>query len=206
MAEASVSGAHVTVAGNAWRGLPHNLDAVLSPLQVTIENQSGHPVRVRSADFALVGSNGFHYSALSPLNLQDGSGNGSPRADLPPLPADAYAIGVAELAYHRPWPPRFINPHFYPGWSFYSPGWYPWAYGWPYDPYYHGSPVSLPTRDMIEQALPEGVVDNGGRVGGFLFFRGVSNREQQVTFEMQINDATSGEKLGTLAIPLLVAH
>ncbi len=63
---------------------------------------------------------------------------------------------------------------------------------------------TLPSREMMERALPEGVVDSGGRVSGFLYFQHVDRREAQVSLEMKLVDAKTGESLGHLTIPFVV--
>jgi hypothetical protein len=57
---------------------------------------------------------------------------------------------------------------------------------------------------MLEQALPEGVVESDGSVSGFLYFPAVGKREEQVTFEMKLVDAKTAETFGTARIPFLV--
>jgi hypothetical protein len=87
------------------------------------------------------------------------------------------------------------------------PGFAPWPYGaWAYDPLYYdrwyGSwPRTLPTQDMIEQALPEGAVAEGGSISGYVYFQMPEGREPQVTFEMTLVDAQNGEAFGTVRIP-----
>jgi hypothetical protein len=84
-----------------------------------------------------------------------------------------------------------------------GPYYYPFA-----DPFY-GSPYvycdePLPTRDMVEQALPEGTLENGGTVAGFLYFHDVSDRERQVLLQARLVDASTGQPFGQLTIPFEV--
>jgi hypothetical protein len=62
----------------------------------------------------------------------------------------------------------------------------------------------LPTKDMLEQALPEGTLENGGTVAGFIYFQSIGKREQQVTLQAQLVDARTGESFGRLSIPFQV--
>jgi hypothetical protein len=118
-------------------------------------------------------------------------------------PARQTVIVNPRFSYDR----FFVAPHFaylYPG---LEP--WPWAFGPAYDPFYYGRyyglwPVQLPTQDMLEQALPEGVVESDGSVSGFLYFPAVGKREEQVTFEMKLVDAKTAETFGTARIPFLV--
>src|SRR5687768_16878388 len=68
---AIATGAGVTVLVNAdaWRGLPATLDSIVTPLLVTIDNQSGRPVRVRWDQLALHGPGNTRLAARSPLDI-----------------------------------------------------------------------------------------------------------------------------------------
>jgi hypothetical protein len=57
---------------------------------------------------------------------------------------------------------------------------------------------------MLEQALPEGTLEAGGRVEGFLYFQGVAERESQVVLQARLVDGRTGEPFGTLDIPFQV--
>jgi hypothetical protein len=54
---------------------------------------------------------------------------------------------------------------------------------------------------MLRQALPEGTLEEGGSVTGFLYFQDVSEREGRVTLQARLVDARTGEQFGTLSIP-----
>jgi len=69
------------------------------------------------------------------------------------------------------------------------------------DAYYGSSPEQLPTPDMISQALPEGLVQDGGNVTGFLYFPSVTGSEPAVELDMTLSDASDGEAFGHIAIP-----
>jgi hypothetical protein len=54
---------------------------------------------------------------------------------------------------------------------------------------------------MLRRALPEGTLEPGGTVTGFIYFQGVSEREGSVTLQARLVDARTGEQFGTLSIP-----
>jgi hypothetical protein len=54
---------------------------------------------------------------------------------------------------------------------------------------------------MVRQALPQGTLEPGGTVTGFLYFQDVSEREGSVTLQARLVDARTGEQFGTLSIP-----
>src|ERR1700687_5073674 len=67
---AEVSGVKVLVAGDAWDADPKNLPTVLTPVKVTIENQSGRPLKINYDEFKLAGSSGFTYAAIPPMQAR----------------------------------------------------------------------------------------------------------------------------------------
>jgi hypothetical protein len=193
-ARAEASGVQLVADGAAWKGTPENLERSLTPVWVKLENRSGRPVRLAYGDFALVSPESrFRYAAIAPLALSGASlasgYGGSGRDGLLPL---------------GPGPGWGHGPYAHRG------GWGRGPFVGPYrDPFYPYPNVvqceeRLPTQDMLEQALPEGTLEDGGRVEGFLYFQGVAERERRVVLQARLVDASSGEPLGTLDIPFQV--
>jgi hypothetical protein len=58
---------------------------------------------------------------------------------------------------------------------------------------------------MLSKGLPEGVVQNNGTIAGFVYFKGVGNQESNVTFAMNLADATNGQSFGQVSIPFTVS-
>src|SRR5438067_1902686 len=56
---------------NAWPGHDGVATRVM-PVRVTIQNNSGRPVRIRYSDFSFVDSKGRRYSVLPPFEVQTG--------------------------------------------------------------------------------------------------------------------------------------
>jgi hypothetical protein len=111
-----------------------------------------------------------------------------------------YQPALAVRAFHR---------HVGVGFGFYrGPHWWytdPYPYwGYPYPYYYYSTPI--PSQDMITQALPEGTVENGGRVSGFLYFQRVVGRETNLRFEARFPDAKTNESVATIGVPLVVSN
>lgn len=115
-----------------------------------------------------------------------------------------YQPAVAFRVYGRPY---YFRPAYRPYIGFYwGPSWwwypYPYPYYWgPYPNYYQ---VPIPSQDMVNHALPEGVVEDGGRVNGFLYFQRVVGRETRLRFEARFVDAATNEPVATVRIPLAV--
>jgi hypothetical protein len=90
---------------------------------------------------------------------------------------------------------------FYPNWTIYSD---PFLFDTVYFNRYHPSfqTINLPTGDMIQKALPEGVVEPGGRVSGFLYFEDPDDDVGRVTLTHELT-TPMGTKFGQIQIPLL---
>ncbi|MBN1210693.1 MAG: hypothetical protein JXB05_37945 [Myxococcaceae bacterium] len=201
-AVAEAAGVRLVADGASWDAHPRNLERRLTPVEIRVENHSGRPLSIRYAHFDLVGGTNFQYAALSPLVLDEAS-------DRQPLCVSGYTPGYWGL--HLSWGPsrRWRT---YPWAQPWGPGpYYDPFYGPYYDPFY-GPPYStrceepLPTQDMLELALPEGTLGNGGTVRGFLYFQGVADRERQVSLQARLVDANTGEPFGELSIPFEVSR
>ena len=204
---AEAEGVRLVAEGDAWKGSPSNLENIVTPVRVRLENQSGRPLRLEYEHFVLEGSSRFQYAALSPFELREeglavgGSGDASDNV--------ALNIGVG-VGTGGPWPAWRGGPFVgSSAWGPWGRGWYdpvydPWYdpfYGGPYARGYWNPPEALPTRDMVRLALPEGTLQPGDSVTGFLYFQDVSEREGTVTLQARLVDARTGEQFGTLSIP-----
>lgn len=201
-------GVRMVINTHAWVKNPSDLDHFMSPVHVAITNHSGHRLRLAYRDVALVGDDGFRSPALDLVPGQ------MPVSAAPSAVTD----GITLVDYHParpvgpprpPLPPRFhhrrfyVAPHFRP--------WYPGLFIWPqlfiYDPgayHRHAWPLQLPTDDMLAEGLPEGVIDDGGQIDGFLYFQRPPPRAFTLRFELTLVDADTQQPFGGLAIPLSV--
>ncbi|HLL82252.1 MAG TPA: hypothetical protein VK420_06360, partial [Longimicrobium sp.] len=108
---AVASDVRVTVRTDAWQGGPADLERVLTPLEVTIENNSGQPVRVRYQDFGLVGEGGFRYAAIPPFATEQAKQSKVvPKAPEPGRFVLAMAEGGVHAATPVPAPPPPSGP------------------------------------------------------------------------------------------------
>ncbi|MBX7113530.1 MAG: hypothetical protein K1X64_04280 [Myxococcaceae bacterium] len=202
MAFTEVNGVRIYADGTAWRGEPQHLAQVLTPVSLSIQNVSGRPVRVSYADMQLVGSSGFVYPAMAPM-----PGRGTVSSVDPVVePAADFHRTRPVRPFNRP---RFHHYRFWvaPHYQYYYPGYYTWPNRFGYDPGYYDRvvwPQPLPTDDMLAEALPEGVLQNGGSVQGFVYFQLVTEREAQVRLELKLFDADTNEALGTASLPFAV--
>lgn len=73
-----------------------------------------------------------------------------------------------------------------------------------YYPYWRQARVELPTAEMLRFALPEGMLEEGGVLAGFLYFEPVDAEVSPVTFQADVVDIVSGKMIATLEIPFVV--
>lgn len=220
---AETAGIRLMVQGDAWRGNPRHLADLVTPLHVTIENQSGRTLRIRYSDFALAGDSGMTYGAIQLMPSQNSQvGALAPDGAAPVLAAEGQSarIVLAQSAQATPGArtrsirvvrPRFyhrgfyVAPHF--GWAY--PGLQIWAYPFPYDSYYYDRYYQswqepFPTQDMLDEALPEGALETGGEVRGFVYFQHLGRRETRVDLRATLVDTANGENVAEARIPLVV--
>src|SRR5690606_18914943 len=101
----------------------------------------------------------------------------------------------------------YVAPHlrrYYPWIEPYG-GYYPSVIDY-YDRYYpQFLRIPLPTGDMIQKALPEGVLMPGGTLTGFLYFENVDGDVPSVDFTAELVEATNGDgdPIGVIRIPFV---
>jgi hypothetical protein len=161
----------------AWpERAPKPPDSVV-PVKVRVRNQSGKAIRLLAEDFVLVGKSGQKYRPIPVLPLDT--------ENLPRL-KPVYASVKFYVA------PRFRTAY---------PTLEPWSAGLArdqalYDRQFDRWGKRRPTLEMIRMALPEGVLEDGGLISGFLFFESPLDDEDRVTFQA---DFAPGEGAGTVA-------
>ncbi|RKG91768.1 hypothetical protein D7V97_41600 [Corallococcus sp. CA053C] len=202
-------GVRLVADGQAWRGHPSDLERRLTPVYVRLENQGPRALKVQYPDIALVGAaSRFRYTALAPLTLRQGL---SSREHTAPGEATQGAV-IAPAGHWRVGVGVGVGGYGYGPWRGYGPSYYgPWGYGPWGSPFYSPYPYALsyqeplPTEDMINNALPEGTLEPGGTLEGFVYFQGVAHREDKVTLQVRLVDAGTGEPFGMLDIPFQVS-
>jgi hypothetical protein len=186
---AEVSGVRLEADGDAWQGRPINLEDAITPVLVKIQNQSGKPLRTRYKEFTLTGSSGFTSAALPPFKITGSVPSAPVAAVTPAFGCDGFLLAP----YYGP---------FYPGFGVWGG---PFDYDYPfYATYYAQWPVSLPTKDMIANGIPEGVLSSGGHLNGFLYFPKVPKSVKNVTLEVPLVDANTRATFATIKMPFAV--
>lgn len=185
---ATVAGVRVHVVADSWSGVPSALGRI-EPLLVTIENNGDVPLRLRYDQFAVIGPGGERKSALPPFEIR-----GTALVD------PAFTPGSYPFAVNGFWVAPHLSPY-YPGFRTVSG---PFAYDpWYYSTYYPTfARVSLPTTDMLAKALPEGVLEPGGRVTGFLYVEDEPESGDRATFAADLVNAVTAQPFARVNIPI----
>jgi hypothetical protein len=192
-AVASQDGVQVVAATPDWPGR-FDITKNVTPMQVSIENGSSKPISVHYADLGLVTPDGTVYNAL-PLDEITGditrpaAPSGYPGIEHPGF----YGDGFSAAPYDG----------MYPGEPAYDGA---FGYGTGFDDRYDNTYVqaSLPTPDMRQMALPEGVLQPGQRAQGWVYFPKLPPQLSQVTMRTDAVDAASGQTFASVAIPFSV--
>jgi len=171
------AGVTVAVSGRRWSGDPSELGAIVTPMYVTIFNNSGEALRLSYGQFELVGPTGVRMQAVSPYSIQ--------------------RPGAAGYGPYGGWAGGF----YWGGWP--GPYWYgPWGYGGYWAPYYYYW-EPLPSRDMLRRALPQGELASGGTVSGWVDFPYVGEDGGQVRFRAKVISADTNQPLAAIEIPFV---
>ena len=173
-----------------------NIASAVTPVKVDITNHGTNTVLIRYSDFKLVAADGAVYPALPLYKIDTSVTTSRPGAYRP--------IG-SPLFLHRGFRVAPYYGDLYPGIGrFGAPFPYGYGrYGWDgYDTAFGGgfADVRIPTPMMYRNVLPEGVLDPGGSLEGWLYFKHVANQNGEISFNASVASAT-GTDLGTLSIP-----
>lgn len=82
---AEARGVRIAARAEAWNGMPQGLTDEVTPLLVTIINESDRAIRVSHEGLVLVGANGRHYRALAPIGIEGVVIEAVPEPPYPPL-------------------------------------------------------------------------------------------------------------------------
>lgn len=188
-ASARVGQVELTAQAARWPDLP--IEREVTPLRILLRNESERPIRLSYEDFELVRTDtGRRYAALPPLAIEGTIEKPLAHYDRPGFGHERFRV-----APHHAW---------------YYPGLQPWPETFAYDDLYYRSwygrwaEIPLPTPEMVAAALPEGVVQPGGFVDGWLYFERLPAERGPVEFRFQLVDAESEDVVGVATIPFLV--
>jgi len=189
-AMATVASVQVIARSKAWHWEPADLDNKVTPMLVELQNNSAKPVIIRYNHISLMDDAGNHFAVMPPYDI-DGTLAESYTVRNPYYGFSRFSVAP----YLSRWYPRFSR---YDGEFAYDPAYY--------RPYYtRYVNVALPTPDMVQRALPEGVISPGGHAEGFVYFDAFHRGAKMLTLDVDIVDAVSGAVLGTARIPFMAS-
>lgn len=175
------SGLTVVADADEWDAYPVSLPAIMTPVYVRIMNDSDREIAIRYKDFHLVTDTGRRLLPLPPLAAE----GRNRAASLPQLDAR----GFHWAPYYRD---LFGDDLDY------------WTGGFAFDPYYYDNysrwRSDLPTTPMVERALPEGVLEPGGFVAGYLYFPR-PGPAREVTLRVDLTPPEGSPEVAEIEIP-----
>ena len=183
------AGVRIVASAEIWNGDPVNLAQYVLPVWIEIENHSGKALWLRYSGLRLVGG---RVALLS----------------IPPYRVNGNAIMPAAAARAEARPEGFyVAPLLGPSYNGLDDPWqstlleadmdYHLAHSWDWE-------EAMPTADMIRKALPEGVVEDGDKVAGFVYFQKVKKGVKSLTLRGDLIDVTTKQHFGEVDIPFAV--
>ncbi len=199
-ATASAGGLDVVTMTPDFPGIV-DIESAVTPVKVNITNNGKETLLIRYSEFKLVAADGTTYQAL-PLYKIDTSVTTSLPGIYDPITSPGFLYrGFRVAPYYGglyPGIPRFGGPFGFGRFGRYGWGGYDTAFGTGL------ARVQLPTPEMYRNVLPEGVLDPGGSLQGWLYFQHVDNRKGDITFDASVM-SVQGQDLGSLSIPYTFA-
>jgi hypothetical protein len=189
---ATANGVQVIVEAGEPTG-PRDIETAVTPLKVTIVNNGPEPVAIRYDHIYLEGPGGKRWAALPPYEAQKEAAQAITPPPPPPAPLWVYDrfLVAPHLRWYYPYLTAFADPFLYDD-----------VYYDQYRRYWRRRRIAM--RDVRAQAIPEGVLEPGGRVSGFLFFEHVPSNAGPVSLHADLLDARTGRQLATVVTPLTV--
>lgn len=181
-AKASQDGIEI-VARSGWTG-DLQLESQLTPLRVTIQNDSGQPLQIDYDDFELRDGQDVRYRALHFQEI-DGTISAERRGgQVLPRESRRFTIspGFASIEQRE----TFYDDDFeHDGFTTHSTSIYD---------------AQLPTKSMYDAALPEGELADGGMVEGYLYFEPLDETVDEVRLFVTLPEREGGP----LEVPFVV--
>lgn len=173
-----------------WSG-PASIKQAVTPVRVVIQNQGNTPIIVGLSHFVLVAPDGTRYAALPPFKI-----NGTvldPQVGYTRMAPEFQYRGFLAAPYYGPIYPEF--PQFTEFEA--EPSYYDLHYA-------YWRKAALPTPQMLASALPEGALEPGGWLAGWLYFEQVSDDDKSVDLKATFLSAQNQSEVATFDMPFRV--
>lgn len=184
----TVTGVRLQARAEAWTWMP-DLAGKATPMLLNIENNGKAPVLVRLNKLRITGPSGQVYSGMPPYRL------GSTVSEAwtvrtPVYPATGFSV-APYLRYYYPTLTPYDGP-FAADSAYYNR----------YLPTFQR--LELPSTDMIHRSLPEGVLEPGGKVSGFVYFEPISHEVMPLLdLSFEIVNPDTNQQIGKATIPFV---
>lgn len=186
VAYTSIGNVLVAAKGDTWSG-EAEVRKHVTPVLLEVHNSSDQPLRVRYENISLVSASGETFSALPPFDVR-GSVEKTVDRLVPKFGYERVAV-APYLGY------VYEGLEVEPQSSYMDLEYYDHLYDtWEVE-------IPLPTKHMQEVALPEAQVNPRGELSGYVYFEQVPESAEQVTLNIELVNADSGQSLGTASIP-----
>ena len=198
-ATATAEGLTIEATADAWPGLP-SIENEVTPMKITLLNDSDRELRVRYSSFALVNESGKRFAALPPYGVTGTVDGPRLATHVTPVVRPGFHAHRFRLAV----PYRVVYPTMATAsdvsYVYVDPRYYAFYY-----PYWERIKVQLPTPEMLRRVLPEGVLDPGGELEGFLYFEyaGDQSPGTRVRFHADLVDAETSQMFASIHIPFV---
>jgi hypothetical protein len=195
---AELLGLRIIVQPNSWIGQAEVGEKVIA-LKVRIENNCGQTLYIHSHDFSLIDP--AKEKTYFALHLPAGEDTlDEPEFSAKPIQMSSLNV-IPVFAQTK----FFIAPYYF---SIYS-GVQPFKGSFSYEPFLYRSHFTywkknhLPTREMYEKVIPDGVLEHEGSIEGFLYFEMINLKNNSLHFTMNVK--IKGENvIGVFLIPFEV--
>ncbi|MFZ0454430.1 MAG: hypothetical protein WCE54_17095 [Ignavibacteriaceae bacterium] len=193
-----IDGINIITKVNYWNGNPQ-VTQYVTPVFVTITNNSNKELKISYQQFALVSPSGKRFSALPPFGVSG--------AVSKPVLIQPYNPILSPGFFYRGFLLAPFYSSIYPeipicsGQFFFDDPLY-------YDNYYNywgQIQYSLPTAKMVNEALPEGIIQKGGEISGYLYFEKVDDvKSKKVDFKADLINSETGKNFAVISIPYIL--
>jgi hypothetical protein len=180
------SGVRLSAAGDRWVGEPRDLAREVTPILVRVENNGARRLAVRYESFEFRHIDGEKFEAIPPFNID---ATMIEPVEATPYPVSGFYVAPYLRRYYRQfavfWDPFAVDR------VWYSSRFTVWR------------EVELPTPDMVRLALPEGVLEPGGVVMGFVYFEHIRHEPEEATLYLNLV-TPQGKNFGRVQIPFTI--
>ena len=194
-----VDGINIITKVNYWNG-DSQVKQYVTPVYVTINNNSGKDLKISYEQFALVSPSGKRFAALPPFGVTGAVSRPILLEQYSPIlvPGFTYRGFLIAPFYSTIYPEIPVcRAEFY-----FDPLYYNNYYN-----YWDQVQYDLPTPRMINDALPEGVLKKGGDISGFLYFEKIDDvKSNKVDFKADLINSKTGNNFAVISIPFSLVN